>query len=274
MKILFLGDVVGRSGRTAISSYLPIIIKKLDIEFVIVNCENATSGLGLSASHAEEILESGVDCITLGDHSFDQKDMLSFIEKETRIVRPLNIAKLAPGVGSRIFLSRLGKRVLVVQVLGQVFMKRPYSDPFSYLDNILSKTKLGDQVDAIVIDIHAEATSEKMALGHWCDGRVSLAIGTHTHIPTSDLQILEKGSAYQTDAGMCGDYDSVIGMDKFEPISRFVTGMTKKRFSPAKGEATLCGVIVETDKNGFPCQVEPFRYGGRLIQSMDNKKQS
>ena len=274
MKILFLGDVVGRSGRTALSSHLPDIINKLNVEFVIANCENATSGLGLSTSHAKEIFETGVDCITLGDHSFDQKDMLSFIEQENRIIRPLNFAKSAPGTGSRIFLSRLGKRILVIQVLGQVFMKRTYSDPFSHLDNALRKTKLGDQVDAIVIDVHAEATSEKMALGHWCDGRASLIIGTHTHIPTSDLQIFEKGSAYQTDAGMCGNYDSVIGMDKFEPISRFVTGMTKERFSPAKGEATLCGVIIQTDKTGYPYKVRPFRYGGRLIQSTDSKEKS
>ena len=248
MKILFLGDIVGRSGRDALIEQLPDLIDSWKLDFVLVNAENATSGVGLNIEHAELLLTHGVDCITLGDHSFDQREMVQFIEKEPRIIRPLNFAKAAPGRGHGVFITRSGKRVVVLQVLGQVFMKKNFADPFESLDRTLQAFNLGKNCDSILVDLHAEATSEKMALGHWCDGRVTLAIGTHTHVPTADLQILDKGTAYQTDAGMCGDYNSVIGMDKFEPISRFVTGMTRERFSPALGLATLCGVLVEVNK--------------------------
>ncbi len=266
MNILFLGDIVGRSGRDALTKRLPDLIDKWRLDFVVVNAENATSGVGLNIEHAKYLLAKGVDCITLGDHAFDQREMVNFIEKEPRIIRPLNFAKGAPGKGHAIFNGRSGKKVAVIQVLGQVFMKKNYSDPFESIDKALQGLNLGKNCDAILIDIHAEATSEKMAIGHWCDGRVTLAVGTHTHIPTADLQILDQGSAYQTDAGMCGDYNSVIGMDKFEPISRFVTGMTKDRFSPASGEATLCGVFVKVNKLGLPETVSAVSVGGRLQQ--------
>ena len=264
MKILFLGDVVGRSGRSAVIRNLPTIIEINKIDFSIVNAENATSGMGLSVKHAKEILEIGADCITLGDHAFDQKDMLQFIETEHRILRPLNFSKSAPGKGSNIYADRRGRKLLVSQVLGQVFMKRPFDDPFSEIDGILSKN-IWRWGASILVDIHCEATSEKMAFGHFCDGRVSAVIGTHTHVPTSDAMILPNGTAYQSDAGMCGSFNSVIGMDKSEPLRRFVTGMSKERFTPADGEGTVCGAIIETDdKSGLANSIEMLRVGGCL----------
>ena len=194
--------------------------------------------------------------------------MLTFVEREPRVLRPLNFARAAPGQGARLFEAPGGRRVFVAQVLGQVFMKRPFDDPFSAIDAALRPVRLGGTAAAVIVDVHAEATSEKMALGHWCDGRASLVVGTHTHVPTADTQILAKGAAYQSDAGMCGDYDSVIGMDKAEPISRFVTGMPKARFQPATGAATLCGVYVETDDaTGAARRALPVRLGGRLAEA-------
>ncbi|MFQ5624484.1 MAG: YmdB family metallophosphoesterase [Paracoccaceae bacterium] len=267
MKLLFLGDVVGRTGRRAVQDHLPRLRKEWKLDFVVVNGENATAGMGLTGAHAREILEAGADCITLGDHAFDQRDMLSAIENERRLVRPLNIARAAPGKGARLFNARNGKKVLVIQVLGQVFMKKPYSDPFSALDLAFKAAPLKSVADAVVVDFHAEATSEKMGVGIWSDGRASMVAGSHTHVPTADAQILEGGTAYITDAGMCGDYDSVIGNQKVEPMRRFVTGMSKGRFSPAEGEATLCGFYVETnDRTGLAEDVCPVRIGGRLRQ--------
>ena len=213
MRILYLGDVMGRAGRRAIAEGLGPLKDRLGADFTIVNGENASGGMGLTGSHARLILEAGADCITLGDHAFDQKEMLSFIETEPRIIRPLNYSKAAPGRGARVFDATRGRKVLVAQVLGQVFMKRPFDDPFSAIETVLKAHPLGGLVQASVVDIHAEATSEKMAVGHFCDGRASLVVGTHTHVPTADAMILSRGTAYQSDAGMCGDYDSVIGMD-------------------------------------------------------------
>jgi 2',3'-cyclic-nucleotide 2'-phosphodiesterase len=268
MKLLFLGDVMGRSGRAAVTARLAGLRRDWALDFVVVNGENATSGAGLSPDHARELLAAGADCVTLGDHAFDQKDMGSFIETEPRILRPLNFAKTAPGKGARVYDLPGGRKVLVAQVLGQVFMKRPFDDPFSAIDAVLRAHPTGGMVQAAIVDIHAEATSEKMGLGHWCDGRASLVVGTHTHVPTADAQILTGGTAYQSDAGMCGDYDSVIGMEKMEPMRRFVTGMAKDRFTPANGEATLSGVYVETDgKSGLATRVVMVRVGGRLAGS-------
>ena len=269
MRLLFLGDVVGRAGRAAIRDRLPALRADWKLDFVVVNGENATGGMGLSAAHARLILEAGADCITLGDHAFDQKEMLTHIEQEPRIIRPLNFAKSAPGRGARLFEARGGRRVLVTQALGQVFMKRPFDDPFSALEPVLKAHPLGGQADAVIVDFHAEATSEKMAAGHWCDGRASLVVGTHTHVPTGDAQILSGGTAYLTDAGMCGDYDSIIGMDKTEPMRRFITGMGRERFTPATGAATLSGVLVETDDaTGRAARITMIREGGRLQDSL------
>lgn len=269
MRMLFLGDVMGRSGRTAVADRLPGLRRDWKLDFVVVNGENATGGLGLSAAHAQGLLAAGADVVTLGDHAFDQRDMLAFVEQEPRVLRPLNYARTAPGQGARFFDVPGGRRVFVAQVLGQVFMKRPFDDPFSAIEAALRPATLGGTAAAVVIDVHAEATSEKMAMGHWCDGRASLVVGTHTHVPTADTQILARGTAYQTDAGMCGDYDSVIGMEKLEPITRFVTGMPKNRFTPAEAEATLCGVFVETDDaTGRARRAVPVRVGGRLAESL------
>ena len=268
MKILFLGDVLGRAGRTAIKTHLPRLRKEWALDFVVVNGENASNGMGLTAEHANLIFQAGADCVTLGDHAFDQKDMLQHIDSDSRIVRPINYAKAAPGRGFRIFNATGGRKVLVAQVLGQVFMKRPFDDPFSAVDQVLRTHRLSATVNATIVDVHAEATSEKMGLGHWMDGKASLVVGTHTHVPTGDAQIMNGGTAYLTDAGMCGDYNSVIGMDKAEPLRRFVTGMTKGRFTPAEGEATLSGVYVETDdRTGLAKTVCMVRQGGRLQQS-------
>lgn len=265
MRILFLGDIMGRSGRHAIAERLGPLKQQLKADFTVINAENASGGMGLTGAHARAILDAGADVLTLGDHAFDQKDMLSFIDSEPRVLRPLNFARDAPGQGARVFADGRGRKVLVTQALGQVFMKRPYDDPFSALDAVLRAHVLGGGVQAAVVDFHAEATSEKMAAGHFCDGRASLVVGTHTHVPTADAQLLARGTAYQSDAGMCGDYDSVIGMDKAEPMRRFLTGMTQGRFTPAEGEATLCGVLVVTDdRSGLATAIQPVREGGRL----------
>lgn len=268
MKILFLGDVMGRSGRRVVSERLPDLREQWKLDFVVVNGENASNGMGLSGDHAKLLFEAGADCVTLGDHAFDQKDMMQYIEGETRIVRPINYAKGAPGRGHRVFEDRRGRKVLVLQVLGQVFMKRAFDDPFSAVDQVLRSYPRGGQVQAVILDMHCEATSEKMAMGHFCDGRASLVVGTHTHVPTADAQILPGDTAYLTDAGMCGDYLSVIGMDREEPMRRFVTGMGKGRFTPALGEATLSGVLVETDdRSGAATRIEMVRLGGRLTEA-------
>ncbi|PKP70573.1 MAG: metallophosphoesterase [Alphaproteobacteria bacterium HGW-Alphaproteobacteria-4] len=268
MKILFLGDVMGRAGRAAVAARLPSLRADWGLDFVVINGENATSGAGLSPEHAKALLTAGADCVTLGDHAFDQKDMLRFVESEPRILRPLNFARESPGKGARVFLDRRGRKVLVAQVLGQVFMKRPFDDPFSAIDAVLRAHPLGGMAQATLVDMHCEATSEKMAMGHWCDGRASLVVGTHTHVPTGDAMILGGGTGYLTDAGMCGDYNSVIGMDKAEPMRRFITGMAKERFAPAEGEATLCGVYLETDdRSGKATRIAPVRVGGRLAQA-------
>lgn len=256
---------MGRAGRDAVSARLKALRERWRVDFCVVNGENASNGAGLTTDHANLLFEAGADCVTLGDHAFDQKDMMSQVEKDNRILRPLNYAKAAPGRGHRLFTDARGRKILVVQVLGQVFMKRPFDDPFSAVETVLKAHPLGGQAQAILLDMHCEATSEKMAMGHFCDGKVSLVVGTHTHVPTADAQILPGGTGYLTDAGMCGDYDSVIGMEKSEPLRRFITGMPKGRFQPALGEATLSGVLVETDdRTGRATEIRMVRDGGRL----------
>ena len=259
---------MGRAGRSAVSDRLASLRADWGLDFVVVNGENASQGAGLTGDHARVLLQAGADCVTLGDHAFDQKDMLQFIENEPRILRPLNFSKVAPGRGVKIFEATQGRRVLVTQVLGQVFMKRPFDDPFSAVETVLKTHRIGGAVQAAIVDVHAEATSEKMAMGHWCDGQASLVVGTHTHVPTADAQILPQGTAYLTDAGMCGDYNSVIGMEKLEPLRRFITGMSSARFEPANGPATLSGVFVETDdRTGKATRVRMIRQGGVLEQA-------
>jgi 2',3'-cyclic-nucleotide 2'-phosphodiesterase len=268
MRLLFLGDLVGRAGRNAVIGAMARLRADWKLDFIAVNAENAASGFGLTAAIADKLFAAGADCVTLGDHAFDQKEMLTHIEREPRILRPLNFAKGAPGRGSAMFEATRGRKVFVAVALGRVFMKQPFDDPFSALDTALKTAPLGGTASASIVEIHAEATSEKMAIGHWCDGRASLVVGTHTHVPTADAIILPGGTGYQTDAGMCGDYDSIIGMDKLEPMKRFVTGMSGARFEPAKGEATICGTYIETDeRTGLAKNIVQIRIDGKLLQS-------
>ena len=270
MRIAFFGDVVGRSGRDGLADHLPGLRRRLGLEFVIVNGENAAAGFGITENTAGELFEAGADCITLGNHSWDQKEALTFIVREPRLIRPLNYPILAdaPGRGSQMFETDGGRRVLVINLLGRVFMDA-LDDPFAAVDRELEACPLGAAADAVVIDIHGEATSEKMAMGHFCDGRASLVVGTHSHVPTADAQILNGGTAYQTDAGACADYDSVIGNQKEEPLRRFTTRISGGRYRPAEGPATVCGVYLETDdRTGLARRIEPIRIGGRLKETV------
>jgi len=264
MRLLFLGDVVGRAGRDGLTRHLPEMRARLKPDFIVVNGENAAGGFGITGQIAKEFYALGVDCISTGNHVWDQKETLSYIGSDPKLLRPRNFPASAPGRGAGIYEVPGGRKVMVVNVMGRIFMD-PLDDPFAAVEAELSKVRLGPTVNAIIIDVHAEATSEKMAMGHFCDGRVSLVVGTHSHIPTADAQVLNGGTAYQTDAGMCGDYDSVIGMDKVEPVNRFVRKIPGGRFEPAAGEATVCGVVVDTDdRTGLATRVEPIRVGGRL----------
>lgn len=269
MRLLFLGDVVGRAGREAVKAHLPVLREKLAIDFAVVEAENAAAGFGCTARIAQELLAAGADCLTLGDHAFDQKDILPCLGQEKRIIRPLNIAKNAPGAGLRVFDAPRGKKVAVAVALGRVFMKQPYDDPFSALDAALKTAPLGGGVDAVIVEAHAEATSEKQGLGWFLDGRASLVVGAHTHVPTADARVLPKGTAFLTDAGMCGDYSTVIGMERAEPLRRFITGMPGERFKPGEGEGAVAGVFVETDDaSGKALRVVPVRLGAGLDEAV------
>jgi metallophosphoesterase (TIGR00282 family) len=270
MRIGFFGDVVGRSGREGLAEHLPALRRRLQLEFVVVNAENAAAGFGITEATARELFEAGADCLTLGNHSWDQREALTYIVREPRLIRPLNYPTLsdAPGRGVQLFETEGGKRVLVINLLGRVFMDA-LDDPFAAVDRELEACALGAAADAVIVDIHAEATSEKMAMGHFCDGRASLVVGTHSHVPTADAQILPGGTAYQTDAGACADYDSVIGNQKEEPLRRFTTRISGGRYKPAEGPATVCGVYLETDPaSGLARRIEPIRIGGRLSQTV------
>ncbi|MCJ8308440.1 MAG: TIGR00282 family metallophosphoesterase [Rhizobiaceae bacterium] len=267
MRILFLGDMVGKTGRTAVYDKLPGLKKRLKTDFVIVNGENAASGFGITRKILNETLEAGADVVTTGNHAFDQKETLNWANDEDRFLRPANFPKGTVGRGSNLVEAANGARVLVANIMGRVFMHPELDDPFACAEAELAACPLGDVADAIVVDFHAEATSEAQCFGHFVDGRVSLVVGTHTHIPTADHQVLVGGTAYMTDAGMCGDYDSSIGMDKEEPLNRFLTKLSKGRMEPASGEATVCGVLVITDDStGLATAVEPLRVGGRLSE--------
>lgn len=265
MRLMFMGDIVGRSGRDALVAELPGLRRELGLDFVVINGENAAGGFGITAAICDDIFDAGADVITLGNHSWDQREALVHIEREPRLIRPVNYPAGTPGRGATLVEAQSGARVLVVNALGRVFMEA-LDCPFDAVDRQISACPLGEAADAIIIDMHAEATSEKMAMGHFCDGRVSLVVGTHSHVPTADAQVLPGGTAYQTDAGMCGDYNSVIGMEKDEPLNRFTTRIPSGRFQPAMGPATLCGVFVETGADGLARRVEPVRIGGRLKQ--------
>jgi len=268
MRLLFLGDVVGRTGRNAVIERLPKLIERYRLDFVIVNGENAAGGFGITEQIYLDLIDAGADVVTTGNHAFDQKEALVFIERHDRMLRPLNMPLGTPGKGVGLFKARNGAEVLVMNPIGQVFMGE-YDGPFVQVERELSACPLKQGCDAVVIDFHAEATSEKQALGHLVDGRATLVVGTHTHTPTADDRVLAKGTAYMSDAGMCGDYDSVLGMDTAEPITRFLTRISRGRFEPAVGSATLSGIAVETDEStGLARFAEAIRIGGVLSQRM------
>ena len=270
MRIAFFGDIVGRSGREGLAHHLPSLRRRLAMDIDIANAENAAAGFGVTEATAGELFEAGADCLTLGNHAWDQKEALTYIVREPRLIRPLNypVMSRAPGRGAQLFDVAGGRRILVINLLGRVHMDS-LDDPFAAVDAELNACPLGEAADAVIVDMHAEATSEKMAMGHFCDGRASLVVGTHTHVPTADAQILDGGTAYQTDAGACADYDSVIGNQKEEPLRRFTTRISGGRFKPAEGPATVCGVYVETDpKSGLARRIAPIRVGGRLSEAI------
>ena len=263
MNILLCGDVVGRSGRDAVRKHVPSLRQELEIDLVVVNAENAAAGFGLTERLCGELYDCGVDVLTTGNHVWDQRQIISYIDCDPCLLRPANFPKGTPGAGWRVHQVG-GRSVLVINLMGRLFMDA-LDDPFARLDEILGEYRLGEDVAAILVDFHAEASSEKMALGHFADGRASAVFGTHCHVPTADAQILPGGTAYQTDAGMCGDYDSVIGMQKEPAVRRFVTKMPGERPQPAEGEGTLCGILLATDdRTGLAWAVEPVRIGGRL----------
>jgi metallophosphoesterase (TIGR00282 family) len=270
MRLGFFGDVVGRAGRAAVAEHLPRVRAQLELDFVIVNGENAAGGFGITESTAQDIFQAGADCITLGNHSWDQSEALTYIQREQRLLRPFNYPKTLqiPGRGSQLFTTPSGKRIFVVQIHGSAFMES-LDDPIQGVASALEEAPLRQVADAVIVEIHAEATAEKMTLAHYVDGRATMVIGAHTHIPTADAQILPGGTAYMTDAGMCGDYDSVIGMKKGPIVQRAATKLPTERKSPAEGPATLCGVYVESDDNsGLAKRIEPIRVGGRLSETI------
>lgn len=268
MRILFLGDLVGRTGRAAAIAALPRLRRDLALDFVIVNGENAAGGFGITQKICAAVYEAGADVITTGNHVWDQKETVGFIGNDGRLLRPENFPEGTPGRGYGIYTARNGKAVLVANLMGRLFMD-PLDDPFAAAERILRQVQLGRDVAALVFDFHAEATSEKMAFAHMVDGRASLVVGTHTHVPTADHMILAGGTAYMSDAGMCGDYDSVIGMDKDEPLRRFLRKVPGERFTPADGPATIAGLAVEIDEGtGLATAVAPLRLGGTLSETV------
>ena len=261
MRILFLGDVVGRSGRDAVSRYLPELIETLKTDFVIVNGENAAHGVGITDKICAELYEAGADCITTGNHVWDKKEIMSYIDGDPRLVRPLNFPPGTPGKGVYEATLPDGRKIVVMNAMGRLFME-VLDDPFRMLHEALRSYTLGVAAHAIFVDFHAEATSEKLAMGHYLDGRISGIVGTHTHVPTADCQILPKGTAYQTDGGMCGDYNSVIGVKVDVPIHRFTRKTPSDKMSPADGEGSVCGTFIVTDdKTGKAKAVAPVRVG-------------
>lgn len=267
MRLLFIGDIVGRSGRAIVQNKLPGLVRDWKLDLVVINGENAAGGFGITETIYHELIDAGADAITLGNHSWDQREALVFIERAPRLIRPVNYPKGAPGRGAALVEAKNGKRALVINVMGRIFMD-PLDDPFAAVEREIAACPLREAADAIVVDIHCEASSEKQAMGYFCDGRASLVVGTHTHVPTADQRIMPGGTAFMTDAGMTGDYDSVIGMTKDEPLTRFLRKIPGSKFEPAAGPATLSGIAVEIDdKTGLAVGVSAVRIGGLLEQA-------
>jgi len=268
MNILLLGDIMGPSGRKAVTGKLPSLIKKKKIDFVIINGENAGDmGVGITKKIFNEFIEAGADVITTGNHVWDEKEAMEFIILESRLLRPENLTKGSPGNGYGIFISRNNKKVAVINLMGNIFMKK-CEDVFESAKKFIQTVKLKRDADFIIVDIHGEITSEKMAMGYFFDGKATMVVGTHTHVPTSDHRIMEKGTAYQTDIGMCGDYNSVIGMNRDNSLKKFFKDSSAKKHYPALGEATISGLMVEADdETGLSKKVEPIIVGGTLESS-------
>ncbi len=268
MRILFLGDIYGRSGREAVARHLPALKDKLIPDVVIVNGENAAHGTGITDKICRELYELGVDCITTGNHVWDQRDIIRYIDDDPRLLRPGNYPKGTPGRGAYLHTAANGERILIANMMARLFMD-PLDDPFAAMKSLTDEYRLGRDTDVILLDFHGEATSEKLAMAFMLDGKISAMVGTHTHIPTADARILPEGTAYQTDAGMCGDYDSVIGVRKETPIARFTRKMPTERLGPADGEGTVCGVLIETDeKTGLAKQIASVVCGPHLPNRM------
>jgi metallophosphoesterase (TIGR00282 family) len=267
MRILFVGDVVGRSGRAAVADRLPKLITDWKLDLVIVNGENSAGGFGITEAIYTELIDAGADAVTLGNHAWDQREALVFIERAPKLVRPLNYPAGTPGRGAALVEAKNGKRALIINAMGRIFMD-PLDDPFAAIDRELKACALGRDADAVIIDFHCEATSEKQAMGYFVDGRATLVVGTHTHAPTADHRRLPAGTAFISDVGMTGDFQSVIGMVKEEPLWRFLRKVPSARFEPADGPATLCAIAVETDDStGLAAKVAPVRLGGILDEA-------
>jgi hypothetical protein len=267
MRILFIGDIVGRSGRAVLLERLPALVRDWKLDFVAVNGENAAGGFGITEAIYNDLIDAGADAITLGNHAWDQREALVFIERAPRLIRPLNYPPGTPGRGAAMIEAKNGARVLVINAMGRIFLE-PLDDPFAAIERELAACALGRDADAIIIDMHAEATSEKQAMGYFADGRASLVVGTHTHAPTADQRILPGGTAFISDVGMTGDYESVIGMNKDEPLARFLRRIAQGKFEAASGPATLCAIAVETDDgSGLARRVAAVRLGGKLEEA-------
>lgn len=264
MRLLIIGDVVGSSGRAVLNANLPELRRKLKTDFVIVNGENAAHGFGITGNICDTFYQAGADCITTGNHVFDQRDVIGHMERDDKILRPINYPPDTPGKGFGIFKTESGKRILVANVMCRLFMEL-LDDPFRALDELLQRYKIGRDVDAVVFDVHGEATSEKQAIAHYVDGRASVVVGTHTHVPTADTWVLPGGTAYQTDLGMTGDYDSVIGMKKDLSVKRFLSKGERIRLEPASDDGAMCGCfVVLDDKTGLAKRIEPVRVGAKI----------
>ncbi len=264
MKILFIGDIMGRAGRDALQAHLPALKQKYTPDVVIVNGENAAHGVGITEKICKEFYDIGVDCITTGNHVWDQREILSYINRDKRLLRPINFPEGTPGNGLITLEIKNGQRITVINAMGRLFMET-LDDPFAVLKKALEKITLGKDTDAIFLDFHAEATSEKMAIAHYLGGQVTAVVGTHTHVPTADAHIMKSGTAFMADAGMTGDYDSIIGVQTELSLHRFVKKTPGERFIPAKGPATLCGVLIESnDDTGLAKTIQPIRVGGVL----------
>jgi 2',3'-cyclic-nucleotide 2'-phosphodiesterase len=267
MRILFVGDIVGRSGRTLVYERLPGLVRDWRLDLAVANAENAAGGFGITETIYRELIDAGIDAITLGNHAWDQKEALVFIERAPRLIRPTNYPSGTPGRGAALITAKNQARVLIVNAMARIFMD-PLDDPFAAVDRELLACPLGRAADAVIVDFHGEATSEKQAMGFFCDGRASLVVGTHTHVPTADLRVLSGGTAYITDVGMTGDFDSIIGMAKEEPLQRFLRRISSARFEPAGGPATLCGIALETNSStGLASRVAAVRIGGVLEEA-------